>query len=339
MQQWSRINTISSLMPPWRLPRTPGDPEAWRRNLRGGTWGQRPRGTAETPGVPPPALPPAEGRPGNTRHRQPRLQEGAGVRTGNNSDPRSSLKQSKGPVSSQDRRNSGRMGKGDGVSFPKALKKLSKSSGIARRLQTTKILLRREKSWRATRLQWATIYAGGKPQGMDGCKRRSPGTIGRDPGEHGTPTAGNLCTLTHGWVWNPGQGSGACGWLGPRSSRDREGRVPSAEGNRRGPAKTWADTDGWGSGQRRSRWELKARVQGGARSQEDQARCQQEGAQGRALRNPLLIRAPLPEVQRVLLNKNEQQKKDSGWISHKHITKKKRKKAMKAHRKTCSWNR
>ena len=34
--------------------------------------------------------------------------------------------------------------------------------------------------------------------------------------------------------------------------------------------------------------------------------CRREGAQGRALRNPLLTRAPLPEVQRLLLNENEQ---------------------------------
>lgn len=131
------------------------------------------------------------------------------------------------------------MGRGEGVSFPKALKKLSKSSGIARRPQTTKILLRREKSQRATRLQWTTICAGGKPAGVDGCERRSPSTIGRGPGEHGTPTGGwRQPPHTHPRVSAESRpGLRGLGWLGPRSSQHRAGRVPSAEGNCRGPAK------------------------------------------------------------------------------------------------------
>lgn len=137
--------------------------------------------------------------------------------------------------------------------------------------------------------------------GRDGCN-------GGAPHAHGGPAA---TSAPHPRV----SAESGPGLRGLRLARPSAFSRPSGQrsfrrGKPRGPAKTRPDADSWGSGQRRSRGALKARMQGGAGSQEDQAGCQHEGGQGCALRN-LLTRAHRPEVQRLLLNKNEQ-KKDGG---------------------------
>lgn len=215
------------------------------------------------------ASPSSRGTTGNARHRQPWPQEGAGVSTREFRPTfRPQAEQRPGLLSRQEGTQAGR-GK-ERLSVPKALKKLSESSGTARRPQTTKIRQRRENHEEPR-------DSDGPPSVQVG-SRRARWMQRRSPARPRGPAA---TSAPHPRV----SAESGPGLRGLRLARPSAFSRPSGQrsfrrGKPRGPAKTRPDADSWGSGQRRSRGALKARMQGGAGSQEDQAGCQHEGGQG-----------------------------------------------------------
>lgn len=216
------------------------------------------------------ASPSSRGTTGNARHRQPWPQEGAGVSTREFRPTfRPQAEQRPRLLSRQEGTHGGR-GK-ERLSVPQGPKEIIRIFRNSQKTPNHKNTAEKGKITKSHETPMGRHPCRWEAAGRDGCN-------GGAPHAHGGPAA---TSAPHPRV----SAESGPGLRGLRLARPSAFSRPSGQrsfrrGKPRGPAKTRADADSWGSGQRRSRGALKARMQGAAGSQEDQAGCQHEGGQG-----------------------------------------------------------